>query len=348
MTPPREPTRTLLTRCWVLNRARRYPELAEQLRAVPETQLAAEPALGFMLADVLRRLGQGQEALDVLRRIGPVLDRRGNDRLHRRRLNLLGTLHFEQGRITEAAAVWERQLEDATAASDEEFVARANNNLGILFTLAANWEEAVCAYNRAVTSYQRLGYSRGLAQSHHNLAMTYREMGFPVESGRHFTDAVALASSDSPDEVARSEQERALLHLFEGDVELAAASAQRSLVGYRALGDPTGEGEVTRVLALVALAEGRLDAARAHLDRAAELAEQVDAVLLGAEVLEAQAALDRLSGREGSARRAEERAEGVFLQLHAAPWGRQIRARTRQIAAVARNALAEDDGDPPS
>jgi tetratricopeptide (TPR) repeat protein len=348
VTPPQESIRTLLTRCWVLNRARRYPELVEQLRAVPEAQLDAEPALGFMLADVLRRLGEGQTALDVLQRIGPVLDRRGNDRLHRRRLNLLGTLHFEQGRTAEAAAVWERQREDATTASDEEFVARANNNLGILFTLAANWEEAVCAYNRAVTSYQRLGYSRGLAQSHHNLAMTYREMGFAVEAGRHFADAVALAAADSPDEVARSEQERALLHLFEGDVELAEASAQRSLDRYRALGDPTGEGEVTRVLALVALALGRLDSARAHLDKATELADQVDAVLLGAELLEARAVLERLCGRDEEAHRAEERAEAVFRRLHAAPWGRQIRERTRQVGAVARDALSRGDGEAPS
>ncbi len=57
-------------------------------------------------------------------------------------------------------------------------------------------------------------------------------------------------------------------------------------------------------------------------------------MLLAAEVLEAEAALEHQHGREARAQLTEERAEALFQELHAEPWGRQIRSRTRQVAAM--------------
>lgn len=308
--------------------------MAALLRGIPEEARLREPELAFLLADVLRRLGEGVDALQVLNGVSSVLGRRGNDRLHRRRLNLLGTLHFEQGRMGEARTAWSRQVQDASNAEDDEFLARANNNLGILATLSTAWGVALAHYARAVVAYQRLGYHRGLGQSHQNLAITYREMGFPKESARHFQQAIHFASPGSEDEVARAEQERALLLLVNGDPGLARATAERALGRYRRLSDPGGEGEVERVLGLVALGSGHIREAERRFAAATTLAKQTHGVLLEAETLEGQAALAATVGNDELRAQLEARADEAFGGLGAPAWGAQIRARARQIAEM--------------
>jgi tetratricopeptide (TPR) repeat protein len=334
-----EEIHALLERARALNEARDYPSLVEFLRGLSEEDRLRDPELGFLLADVLRRVGEGAEALEVLVGLSDVLGRRGNHRLHRRRLNLLGTLHFEQGRIDEARDAWSRQVRDSSSSGDDEFLARANNNLGILATMATSWAVALAHYARAVAAYQRLGYRRGLGQSHQNLGITYREMGFGRESARHFQQAIHFASPDSEDEVARAEQERALLLLIEGDVRLAQATALRAMGRYRRLEDPVGQGEVERVLGLVALGSARLQDARRHFDTALGLAEQAHAVLLVAETLEGRAALGRYTGDHALETESATRAEEIFLSLGAPAWGSQTRKRAEQIAAAGSRGL---------
>jgi len=324
--------RELLTSSWALNQERKYDALVRLLRPVAEETLRSEPSLAFLLADVLRRLGEGGAAFELLQRMAPAFDRRGNDRLHRRRLQLLGTLHFEQGRNSDAATVWGRQLNESAAEDDEEFVARANNNLGILATVRAAWSESLAYYGRAVTSYRRLGYTRGLGQSHHNLGLTYRAMDRLAEAESHFSKAVGYARASSPDEVARSELEQGLLSLLAGDPGLARANAGRALRRYREFGDRTGEGEVERVLGLIELVEGRPVEAGTYLDAAERTASEVDAPLLAAETLEARAALLLSVGQKAEAM--ESRAETLFEELGAGPWGRHIRRRSRQLAGL--------------
>jgi tetratricopeptide (TPR) repeat protein len=341
-----EELHALLERARALNEARDYPSLAELLRGVPEEDRLREPELGFLLADVLRRVGQGAEALEVLEGLSAVLGRRGNDRLHRRRLNLMGTLHFEQGRIEEAKEAWSMQVRDSSSAEDDEFLARANNNLGILATMATSWAVALAHYARAVAAYQKLGYQRGLGQSHQNLAITYREMGFGSESARHFQQAIHFASPNSEDEVARAEQERALLLLVEGDINLARVTALRAIGRYRRLADPVGEAEVERVLGLVALGSARPQDARRHFQAALDLGEQAHAVLLVAETLEAQAALARSTGDHALATESATRAEEIFLSLGAPAWGSQTRKRAEQIAEVGTRGSSHRSRDP--
>jgi len=337
--------RELLTSSWALNQERKYDALARLLRPVPDDTLGSEPGLAFLLADVLRRLGEGGAALEVLLRTAPAFDRRGNDRLHRRRLQLLGTLHFEQGRNADAATVWGRQLSDSATEEDEEFIARANNNLGILATLRASWAESLAYYGRAVASYQRLGYTRGLGQSHHNLGLTYRAMDRLAAAESHFSKAIRYARTDSPDEVARSELEQGLLSLLAGDPGLARANALRALGRYRDFGDRAGEGEAERVLGLIELADGRSEEAGTYLDAAERTAAEVGAPLLAAETLEARAALLFSGGRKGEAEEAESQAEAVFEKLKAVLWGRHIRWRSRQLAGLEAN--GPDSAAPP-
>lgn len=324
--------REVLERARSLDEARDYPALYSLLRTVPEDHLFAEPELAFLLADVSRRVGSGDAALALIDGLKPVAGRRGNDRLGRKRSNLEGILHFDRGHYVEAEAAWLRLLADADQAEDDEFVARANNNLGILCTLSGRLEEALAHYGRAVNAYRNLGYRRGLAQSNQNLAITYRELGFFIEAERHFLDAVQFAREDgSMDELARAEQERALLQLIAGDPSLAAATANAARQRYERLNDPAGIAEVERVLGLIALQKGEYGSARMHLVAARDWAAANHSALLDAECQEALAAVaDALDG-DGAGNSLREEAERRFAALGAGPWGERVRARVREF-----------------
>ncbi len=322
---------------------RDYPGLAELAAGEPGIALEAEPELGFMVADAWRRLGRADEALALVRRLAPLCAARGNDRLFRDRLNVEGILLFGRGDVAAAESVWRDLLEAASRGDDEEFVARANNNLGVICTLRGRREEALASYERAIAAYHRRGYLRGLAQAHQNLAITYRDMGFGDEADTHFRRTIAYARADgSEDEIARAEQERALLiYSFRRDGRLAEATAKQALRRFRRLRDVAGIADATRVLAIIHMGERRNLEAGKELDEAIRLARSARAPLLIAESLEAQAALALLEGRDAEAASLQEEAARGFGELGAAAWGERTR---RRLADLTWRAAAEEAG----
>lgn len=325
----------VLERARTLHEARDYPALVALLSPLDAAGRLDEPELRFLLADAWDVVGEGDRALEQVERLAPVCARRGNDDLHRKRLNLEGILRFERGDIAGAESAWRKMLDAASRAGDEDFVARANNNLGIICTLQGRQAEALACYERALAAYRRLGYLRGLAQAHQNVAITYRELGFGHEADAHFRHAITYArAAGSEDELARAEQERALYFLYmRRDARLADTTARRALHRFRALTEPGGEGEVQRVLGIIALAEDRRTAAREHLDAAVTFARSSHRRLLLAEALEALAALDLVEGDEAAAHARREEAAGIFEALGAAAWGERIRLRMTAVAA---------------
>lgn len=302
--------------------AHQWKELAELLASVPAEELRATPQLGYWLADAWRRLGRHRDALDLLRDITPAIKRSGMPRLSLFGLNLLGMIRFETGAIADAEAAWRELLDEASRSADDEFVARANNNLGIIYTLHVRPEEAVACYERAIAAYRLLGLSRHIAQSHQNLAITYRGLDRYDDADEHFETAIRYASEDkSEDEVARAEQERALLfYLARRDGRMAKATVKRALGRFHSLSDPIGQADSLRVLAMIELGEGEQHESREHAEAALQAARAARHTLLEAEILEVL-------------RRPAE-ADEKFAALGAAEWGRHFRSLVTQIASA--------------
>jgi tetratricopeptide (TPR) repeat protein len=312
--------------------ARDYPGVQRELGTVAAEELLAEPELAFLLADSLRRLGEGRRALELAAALAPVCAHRGNDRLNRDRLNLEGMLLFERGDVAEAEEAWEELLDAASRAADVNFVARSSHNLGAVHALRGDAQSALASYNRALVAYRRLGYLRGMAQAHYNLAMAYREMDRWKEADRHLRTALGYARRDgSDDEVAANHQERAMLLVLTGDTPHARALAARAIELFERLSDPGGVGNATLVLGMAALADGRADDAKRHLEEALELARRTATALLEAEAIEALAALADAEGRDDEAAQLRARAEAGFAALSAAGWGQQVRRRLRTL-----------------
>ena len=62
--------------------------------------------------------------------------------------------------------------------------ARASNNLASLAQLGERPEVALSLYRSALISYQRLGDRRGMAETHHNLGLVFRQLGRPAGCAR--------------------------------------------------------------------------------------------------------------------------------------------------------------------
>ncbi len=55
--------------------------------------------------------------------------------------------------------------------------ARCLNNLGVIASLRGDPQTALANYHLALAAYQQAGLVRGIAETHHNIAISWRERG---------------------------------------------------------------------------------------------------------------------------------------------------------------------------
>lgn len=274
-----------LERARKLAEARDWASLAALARETPSDALGQAPELGYLCADALNRTGETDSARQLATVVEPAIRLAGDRRLLLRLRNLLGVIAFEAGEAGEAERHFAELLEDASRWQDDEFSARASNNLGVLANIRGRRELALTNYERALAAYQRLGHLRGLAQTHYNLGISYRDLGRTEEADAHYRKAIEFGGkSTSEDVIALAETERAGLRIRSGDGSLAdrwLGNAQRR---FESLGDPVRRAEVLRVRASAARLRGSIETAREHLEEAFGVARSHSNLLLLAEV----------------------------------------------------------------
>lgn len=315
----------LSVRARALYETREYRALDELLGGMDRVELIAHPLLAFWLADAWRRLGRQRQALELIESATTAIRRSGIPRLELDRLNLLGMLRFETGEIAISETAWRTLLAEASRAGDEEYVARANNNLGIIFTLRAQPVDAVASYERAITAYRLIGWRRGIAQAHQNLGITYTDLARYDEAEQHFHAAIEYAAENhSEDEVARAEQNRALvIYLARRDARLALSTVSRARDRFQRLNDPVGVGDSWRVVAMIEVGENQLEAARQHADDALSIARDVGHKLLEGEVLAVLARAAEKAEQLELSRDLRAQAERGFEEAGAPRWGQR-------------------------
>ncbi|HEU0299697.1 MAG TPA: tetratricopeptide repeat protein [Longimicrobium sp.] len=313
-------------------RARReWRLLASAGDLLPDEVLLAEPEVGYAYAAACRHVGRPERALEVALRVEPETRRRGDWRLTGETVNLIGNVLFETGHADDAQARFEELLEHASRWNDEEFSARASNNLGVLSNVRGRRDLALTCYQRALAAYQRLGNRLGMAETHHNLGISYRDLDFDREADGHFRRSIEMAEAEGSERVAAiAETERAVLRLRAGDAPLARSLAQRALGRAQGIGDPIGVGNAMRVQAGAARLEDRLDEAAAHLDEALRVAREHSEILLLAEVQRDRGLLFRDREDPDAAREALNESAEHFARLGAT-------AEAEAVAAIARD-----------
>jgi tetratricopeptide (TPR) repeat protein len=303
-----------------------WPALVRLLDGVP-ADATATSELQLLRAESLMRVGDARAASEWVREILLVLIARGDRSSHRRALNLLGAACFFLGELEDAADAFAAALEMASAEDDLLILARAANNLGAIANLRGHHDAALGHYRLAVPTYQRLGQRRGLAESYHNIAITYRDLGELDEADEYERRAMDYARDGiEPRVAAMGLIGRAEIALRRGDAQLARGTSERAAAELERLHDPVNEAEARRLTATAAAAMGRFDDAESSFARALSIARAGGHALIEAETLRDRSRARLTQGRRAEARADAEAALALFARLGATTEMEALRA----------------------
>jgi tetratricopeptide (TPR) repeat protein len=270
-----------------------WAELCRLVESTPSDQRTVD--LDILFGEGLLRLGELAEAHALLH--GLVSALRGNDPASRRAINMLGAAAFELGSLEESKERFCEALHLASEAGDVLTLGRATNNLGMIAHLQGRYDRALAQYELAVPAYQRLGFTAGLAETHHNMALALRELGRLDQAERNERRAIDYArEAGSRRLYAMAQVGRAELMLRREQAVIAEAVARIGVAEYAAIGDAVGEADAWRVAGAARVMLGESGAAATALDRAVELARSHGSTLIEAEAHEARARLHAVTG----------------------------------------------------
>src|SRR2546426_68552 len=224
--------------------AGRYGELLTYLSARAQEELEQSPMLTLLCGIAHSRLGRldlGQQWAMVAQLRARML---GDRTLEVRALNVSGAVALERGGIDEASYFFTRAQEQAMQDNDMATVGRCANNLGIIANMQGDYARAVGAYTRAIAAYEQAGFHRAIAESRHNLGITYREQG-RLDHALEAADAAVRDAEWLNDRgfKAQALAGRAEIRLAQAEPELAIREAQEALAIHRERDDGVRSGE---------------------------------------------------------------------------------------------------------
>ena len=313
-----DPLDGLTQRARELSRAGAWRDVLRLLeKALPANGDAGE--LELLYAESLLRVGRDREACERLRGVVSAMSDRGDRATHRRALNLLGAAAFALGELDEASAVFTTALELASQHEDYLLLARATNNLGMIANLRGEHDQALGHYRLAVPTYQRIGQRRGVAESYHNIAITYRDIGALEEADEFEVRAIDYAADGvAPRVAAMGMIGRAEIALRRGDPQFAHGTSERAAAELERLDDLLNEADAHRLAGTAASAMGRYADGEAAFERALSIARERGYALVEAETLRDRAKSLVARRLYVAARRDAESAMKVFMRLGAA------------------------------
>ena len=320
--------RTVHERARELADAGAWAELVILLQLDPNA-VAGDATLRVLLGEALVRTGQERAARRWLESILPALVGRREDALHRRALNLLGVALFALGDLDAAHTTFTAALEHATQADDVLMLARTSNNLGAIANLQARHESALLHYRMALPAYQRLGQRRGLAETYHNLAITYRDLGSLGEADEHERRAIDYATEAAPRVAAMGRIGRAEVALRRGDPQFAEETARRAADQLEDLNDPLNEADAHRLVGTACTAMERFSDAHASFERALSIAASRGHAIVEAETRRDRADAFARVNDDAHAREDANLAIAIFRRLGAV---KEVEALERRFA----------------
>lgn len=307
----------------LLRRVRQHASAGEWADALvmlrtEDEALRSHPELATLRADAELRTGHPREARQWLASALPRIERSGDRAALRKAVNQLGVAEIELGDLDNAERVFGRALELARNDGDDLLTAHATNNMGAIANIRGRREEALALYQLAIPAYQRLGNVTGLAQSLHNMAISFRHLGQLERASEYAQRAMAYATECGHEAlIALVWLERAELALYAGDPALADVGAQRAAAWFAKIPDPIREADSLRVVGTARMRLGDLARAQAVLESALKLGREHGSRLVEGETLRVLAECLTARGDSGTARDTIAAAIAIFDELGA-------------------------------
>jgi tetratricopeptide (TPR) repeat protein len=327
----------LLEKVEGLNKLRAFPELCTLLQGRPRELILQEPWLAYYLAVSWREVGRGGESLELLREVEHLVLPGENDRLLRRIDNLQGMLSIDSGNLADADLHFSAAFQSACKANDHLIAGLVIAHQGIVADIRCDWAQALICYHRSKGHWQILRDFLYIGLCNHNLGMTYRQLALVDEADACFRAAVRMfIRYGRPDDVCATEIERALLFSLRGESVIADKLITLALERTKRIRNKRMQAEALRVQGLIRLHETNYRDAQISLRRAARISRQLGMKMLRAEVQEALAAIDGLTGQSRNRLRRQRLAKFLYLQMGATARAGRVGADTGLSAPLVR------------
>lgn len=303
-----------------------HQEVLSRLEQVPAETVERRTAFALLAAEAHGRLGAYAEAERWAEAALVIARSRGERHAELRARNYQGAIALERGDVDAAEPHFAEALELARSLEDPATEARCLNNLGIIANLRGDARAALANYQLALAAYQQAGLVRGMAETQHNIGISWRDLRDYERALTAADEATRLSERQVRDEAlsAQAVTGRAELHLLQGDLELAGAELALAAAAYERLQHPVGLAEVWRLQAGVARARGNLTDAVRALRKAAELARQQGSAHTLAEIERDLGAVLEATGDSATARAARQRAVDLYRRLGATKAAKEI------------------------
>lgn len=191
-----------------------------------------------------------------------------------------GLVHWTLNDLERAVAMQKEALELARKLDSPIDEASTYNNLGVIHRSAKKYEEAIAAFQSALAIDEKLGSRWGKAYDLRNLGLTFLASEQPDKAGEPLQEAVRLAA-EIGDRVNGAKATLALAdwHLMKGEREKARGMYARALEQSKLAHVPEVTWRAHRGLSAVALESKDIPRARAELDAALKVVEDLRAAI---------------------------------------------------------------------
>ena len=164
-------------------------------------------------------------------------------------LNSLACVHFQHGDWRNMERVCNRIFGIATNHPLEPLYACASNNLGVMYCLRSQWDQALACFQKSLPLFELIGDIQGVAETCNNLANVYREKRFWRESAKYFANSLHYARLVGDEHTkANATLNRAELYRDLNDLTMAKRICSDALEMYQQLDDPYGLAEAFKTL----------------------------------------------------------------------------------------------------
>ena len=244
--------------------------------------------------------GESPAARDACRKSYDVAVASGDDVLAAEAVNVLAGFDFEDGDIDTARQGFHRALE--LGGTSSPLRARIEQNLGILATIQGQHDQAMGHYQRSLEAYESARDQEGLAIAYHNLGMISADRHLWEDADRYFRQSRELAEVIGDVHLqGLCLLNHAEVHLARQHFEQARQNAEAALAIFDQLGTRRDKSDAYRVIGMVYRETGRVALAESRLRAAIEMAVGTGTLLSEAEASRELALLYQTAGRNQEA-----------------------------------------------
>ena len=188
------------------------------------------------------------------------------------------------GDPTSSVAALRRAIESFDLSSDDDGVARVRNSLGIVYSRAGSYPEALEHFAASLRHAERAGHRAREAAVATNMSISTRLLGQHAAAITFAERALSIKRDVEPDDVAGATTNLALALAAAGRHEAAAATFDAADAAHAQRGDPFDRGEHLRAHAEFLAERGSWERVPDLLDRALLLAHEAGSTVLEAAV----------------------------------------------------------------